>query len=254
MYPTRVHAPGFMEWMPWARHTLVALTLLLPAGAVWAWRRSPGMTLLLLTQTLLLVLTFVGFNADHRHLYSIAFVLFLFGAAGVVAIWQADWIPRLLYTLRAGAVLVICSLLFGQKGYWSLYQPRPLTVPAAALAAPLPDGSLWTALASFRFWAPLTIVLPEVSHAREVRLSLNANDIYVLGFQHGSQSLGRVELTLIGEPQKDIMVQRRVVIPPHIATPGFDRLTLTAKGDGRYAVAALQLQDQPTSPATDGAR
>ena len=78
---------------------------------------------------------------------------------------------------------------------------------------------------------------------------------------HEIVKAARIRLTpniwdyLIGGTETDVMQTRRVAIPERNAAAGFDRLTLTAKGDGRYAVAALALHDAPLAkPATDGPR
>ena len=190
-FPTWHDALGFDAGMALSRHALFALLLLMPAGIAANWARARPETTLLVAQMLVLWLTYVLFSADHRHLYSIAFVCFIFGFSGAAAVCQRTRPERWLWLGETAFATALLYALFSSQGLLGLHQRRTLTVPAATLATPVADGTPWTALEAFRFWAPLDIPLAGVRHNTALSLALDYNDRYELSFWNGDTRLGR---------------------------------------------------------------
>ncbi|MES2684898.1 MAG: hypothetical protein V4650_15365 [Pseudomonadota bacterium] len=244
-YPHFVTASGFEAGMRISRHISLALILLSPAGWWLLQRRHPAIALLLLAQSACLLLTFVFFSADHRHLYSLAFVYFLLGISGLAALLARGWPARLRYAALATATLAMAVFLFSGSGWLSLKHHRETSFPRHLIDTPLGDGTPWYALEAMRFWAPVNIELGGMRHHALLDLALDHNDVYTLSFWHGDEKLGAVQLSLARDPPPPQgLVARHVRIPPAIAARGYDRLRLEAiSGDGRYSVGDLRLRD-----------
>jgi 4-amino-4-deoxy-L-arabinose transferase-like glycosyltransferase len=243
-FPTWHDALGFDAGMALSRHGLFVLLLLMPAGVAAGWRRARQATVLLLSQMLMLWLTFALFSADHRHLYSIAFAFFVFGALGATTVWRRTRLERWMWLGETAFLAAGLYALFAPQGLLGLHQRRPLSIAASALSTPVEDGTPWTSLDAFRFWAPLDIALGSVRHNTALSLALDHNDRYELSFWDGPQRLGRVELALAGDPPPpEGLINRHLRIPAAVAARGYDRLQLTPlSGDDRYAVAGLRLE------------
>lgn len=241
--PSMGSAVGFATLMPVSRHLLLLLVLLLPAGLLQLRQQRSPLLVLLLATLLLMLTTFVLFNADHRHLYSLYFLLLIGACHALPRLWRQLRAGRWHYLLGALGCLLIGLVLFApQRGLLSPQRPRDLHVRAGDLAATVADGSQWTALEALRFSAAVHIDLEGPQHAASLRLSLDDNDRYQIGFSRRGQELAQLVIEPPAAPHPPGLLQRQVRVPEKIAAGGYDGLVIRAlAGDGRYSLAGLRL-------------
>lgn len=248
-FPELFDAAGYRTVVPWFRHLNVLLVLLTPLGYLALRRRNPPLADLLLGTGAVLWLTAAWFNADHRHLYGFTFVYCLFGVAGAWRWWQAGWRLKLGYAAAAAAFTALAVWLFAVHGPWALYDDKPVRIRPWQVNLPVPDGTPVFSLDALRFWNTVTIVLDGPQHPAELRLSLDAQGIYDLTFQRQGQTAGKVRLALNraddgSEPKG--LIRRALKLPAGLRERGFDTLVVTpVSGNGLYAMAGLELRDDP---------
>lgn len=249
--PTMLYSRFFPEpgidqmtgfWTAWYRHINVLLILLAPAGCVALRRQGSGFGAVLLAATgVVLWIAFAEFNADHRHVYSLIQIAAILGIGGAWALVKSTNTQKVRYVLVASVVTALSWGLLRSGGPLNLYDHRPQTVSAKVLTKPIKDGTFWSELGTFRFWAPLTIELGRTEHAAKLHLALDSNDVYRLGFYRKAEKLGEIELGITKLKTYVGMVQREVQLPSALAAKGYDRLRLEAiSGDGQASVGNLR--------------
>lgn len=244
--PSWYSAYGFKQALPISQHMSVFLLLLSPLGISVLMRRRAAATALLLLNGLALGATFVAFNADHRHLYSLSYLYFLFGFVGAVELLRGGLKAGLRYGAAATVVVLLLTWALRPLGPWNLYAARDLHTGPARLQAHVDPGSAWNCLACLRFRAALSVHWPKPqSGVITLRLLLDHND--------------DSQLTLLADGR--VLLQQDVAASPGFglrevrlgladtpAAGGFDQLRIRPiRGDGRYSAASLVLvRDEPT--------
>ncbi len=86
--------------------------------------------------------------------------------------------------------------------------------------------------------AGIKIDLPKTLHSREMDLSFDNNDVYLIQFKHDGKNIGELK---VGPTQEKIgVVNYPVSIPESIANPGYDSLLIRpVEGDKIYCIGHL---------------
>jgi arabinofuranosyltransferase len=118
-----------------------------------------------------------------------------------------------------------------------------LTVPLSQLSKRKEARSDWSALSNVLIQtAGLRVVVPELSHAKSLELSVDGNDRYMILFARGSQVEGSVTLE---HGKGGGMSIERVTVPAAVQASGFNRVEVVPlEGDGYYAVGHLLLRTE----------
>jgi hypothetical protein len=126
----------------------------------------------------------------------------------------------------------------GPGGFRCAARGDRLVVPLAQLSKRKEEQSAWDALSNVLLQAAgVRVLLPELSHAKKLELSVDGNDGYAILFARGSQVEGSVTLE---QGKRGGMTIKRIDVPEPVRTTGFDRVEIVPMaGDNYYSVGHL---------------
>ncbi|MCB0076941.1 MAG: hypothetical protein KDD73_05910 [Anaerolineales bacterium] len=125
---------------------------------------------------------------------------------------------------------------------WEAYRfPDKVTVEAASVSEAVPAGIAWDDPRTTPFPDDgIEIVLPRLSRANMLELSLDINDLYRLVYWNGDRMVASEPLSM--RDVAESMGTKRVAVPHAAQRTGFDRVHIfVAFGDDAYALGHFRL-------------
>jgi hypothetical protein len=126
----------------------------------------------------------------------------------------------------------------GPGGFRCAARRERLVVPLAQLSKRKEEQSAWDAFGTVLFDAAgVRVLLPELSKAKKLELSVDGNDRHAILFARGSQVEGSVTLE---QGKRGGMAIERIDVPEPVRATGFDRVEIVpVTGDNYYSVGHL---------------
>ncbi|CAK0767424.1 membrane hypothetical protein [Gammaproteobacteria bacterium] len=246
MYPSELlTAKGFIFLMPISQFITYFLFLLSCFTMIITWKNKNIFYLkissFLFTLILFELISFVSFNTDQRHLYSIVNLFFLLSIIALQQLKQFSYLSIFQFIKNYNILILLLFILFKQNGYFHPDKMRMLYKNLNEVSQSVINGTRWNEIGLYKLQEGITIYLEGIKYNRFITLSLDHNDIYKIIYLKNNKVIA---YNKVGDlfSQKYGMITYYEAVPIIAVRTGYDMIIIKPiEGDERYSFGHLIL-------------